>query len=474
MENAEKFYLKDVYYTERGDKNMFKVSWKMTDLCPYHCSYCYMADAVEAARAKKNNPTQEQVEEIASKIDKYVEQHCKNDRTAIWLHLIGGEVSMFNLIAVLDKIKRVNSISIATNLFRKEEYWVELQKYCRSRGIACGVSASFHLEMLNEEQRWEFCHKLKTCKFQMKAVVDNSNCDEYKPYFDYVMENELPLEITLTRDNENRGAKLTKENQEYVDRLRKYQYDLRKKKNRKPYYIAHLKNGERFEYTSNIALLNNTYDGVLDYTGFYCNAGKNNIRITQKGDLLRSACRICSSIMKVGNILDESTWVSRDDMKPFLCDCNFREKGGERTLKGCTCFNNTEMWLPGYDNKTKTYTEKEVKMPNYWEMYAGTDRQLVNCKWDKANVSEEETEAKFKLVAKENAARELKDKLKEDAKLLKEEITELKKEADKYAVDTPEREAIKAKYKALEAEYEKIKASAKAAEAEYEKIKKGN
>lgn len=389
MENAEKFHLKDVYYTERGDKKVFKISWKMTDFCPYHCSYCYMANAVAAAKAKKDNPTQEQVEEIASKLDKYIDSHAEKD-AKIWLHLIGGEVSMFNLINILAKIKRLNAISIATNLYRNVDYWKDLKEYCKSRKISFGISGSFHLEMLNEKQRWDFCEKLNAIHSQMKAVVSNSNCEEYKPYFKYMMDHNLALEITICRDNENRGEHLTEENQKYIDSLRKYQYELRAKKGLKPYYIAHLKNGSTFEYTSNIALLNNTYEGILDYTGFYCNAGENNIRINQKGDLLRSACRICSSIMKLGNIFDESTWVPKKDIKPFICDCNYKGKNEVRQLKGCTCFNNTEMWLPGYNRKTKEYIEqKNVKVPNYFAMYEGVN-QLKDCDWSRANEIDED------------------------------------------------------------------------------------
>ena len=126
MDNIEKFWLKDVYYVERGDKNVFKISWKMTDYCPYSCSYCYMSDAVEKARAKKDNPTQEQCELIASQFDKYLETHAKPEQT-VWLHLIGGEVAIFDLIGILDKIKRLNHISIATNLYRPLEYWKKLK-----------------------------------------------------------------------------------------------------------------------------------------------------------------------------------------------------------------------------------------------------------------------------------------------------------------------------------------------------------
>ena len=391
MENSTKFSLKDIYYVELGDKNIFKVSWKMTDWCPYKCSYCYMSKAVEAAKAKEDNPTQEYVEQIASNLDDYVNSHA-DPNALVRLHLIGGEPSIFNLVALLEKVERVKYISLATNFYRDLDYWVELKDYCIKRQIQLGIAASFHLEMLKtDKQRWDFCHKLLAVKGQLKAVLDNDNIEEYKPYFQFVMDNDLGLEITLTRDGENRGCTLTPENQEYVDQLRDYQYKRRTRRHLKPYFITHHYNGDVNYYSSNISLLNNTKEGILDYSGFYCNAGENNVRINQQGELLRSACRLCSGVMKIGNILDKKSWVNKEDLKPFICNCYTAKLksnyyNSKKVLKGCTCFNNCEMWQPGYNRETKIFTPGVVEpIPNYHEMYKGTKGELVECMWDRAD-----------------------------------------------------------------------------------------
>lgn len=393
MVNSEKFSLKDAYYIESGYPNDYKISWKMTNYCPYNCSYCYMSNAVEAAKAKKDNPTQEELELKASMIDKYLDSHCPKDKF-VKIHLIGGEVAIFDLIKIIDKIKRLDLVTIATNFYRNLTYWEELKSYLKSRNTSLGLSASFHLEMLpTERQRWLFCYKLVQFRSQMKAVVSPENIDVYRPYFDYIMKNKLQLEITLVRDSENKCNynAFTKDQQDYIDSLRKYMYDLQHSKKRRNnfYFRAHLKDGTYNDYTSNISMLNNTKEGILDFSGFYCNAGENNVRINQNGDLLRSACRICSSCMKLGNILDESTWVDQKDLKPFICDCNFKGVDGVRKLKGCTCFNNTEMWQPGYDRKTQVFNESKniIKIPNYFEMYKNS-RQLKDCDWSKQFVSE--------------------------------------------------------------------------------------
>lgn len=386
--NSSKFSLKDAFYIESGYPNDYKISWKMTNWCPYHCSYCYMSNAVEAAKAKKDNPTQEQLEQKAEMLNEYLKTHCDENKR-VKLHLIGGEVAVFDLRKIVEKIPRVKLLIIATNFYRDVEYWGELKEYLRSRNCSLGISASFHLEMLKEEQRWKFCEKLQEISCQMKAVVSPKNIEEYKPYFQYVIDHNLGLEITLERDNENKALynDFTKEQQSYIDYLRNYQYQRKNKRGDNFYFRAHLKDGTYNDYTSNISMLNNTKEGILDFSGFYCNAGENNIRINQKGDILRSACRLCSTYMKLGNILDKSSWVDQKDLKPFICDCNFKDAKGIKKLKGCTCFNNTEMWQQGYNRETKIFNENVniIKIPNYFEMYKNSG-QLKDCDWERQYV----------------------------------------------------------------------------------------
>lgn len=394
----EKFSFEDIAYLERGPKNQFKISWKMTDYCPYSCSYCYMSNAVQAAKAKNDNPSQEFVEKIASKIDKYLETHAKPN-VRVELHLIGGEVSIFDLIGLLNQISRVNRLNIVTNLYRSKEYWAALKQYLDRRGIELRMSASFHLPMLSEEKRLEFIEKANLLKAQVKAVVNNENLQEYYKYFIKIMELKLPLEITVERKGDNKSVTLSEENQKLIDGIREYQAELMSGKDRKPYYIAHLKDGRILPYTSNISLINNLEEHSLDLTGYFCNAGINNVRINQKGQILRSACRLCSAYMFMGNLLDESTWVPKSEILPFICDCNIRDKTGRKAFKGCVAFCNTEMWLPGYNTITCKYNppKRPVVVPNYWAMYdTNGTRELKDCDWSREEEEDfmEETSSK--------------------------------------------------------------------------------
>ena len=54
--------MSDILAIERPYKKrpIYKISWKMTNMCPYACSYCYMSDAVLKAKMCKDNPTQQE------------------------------------------------------------------------------------------------------------------------------------------------------------------------------------------------------------------------------------------------------------------------------------------------------------------------------------------------------------------------------------------------------------------------------
>ena len=374
MNNSEHISMDDIMMIERPyDKRpIFKISWKMTHLCPYACSYCYMSNAVEKAKMCKDNPTQEKVEEIASHFDEMLSK-LADEKDEVQLHLIGGEPSIFDLIKVIEKIKdkRLRYISVASNIYRDYSYWEKLITYCKLRGIDIGVSASFHLEQLDaKEKRDEYANKVIGLKLQCKAVVNNENIKDYKPYFDRFMEANRAIEITLERNNKNECCKLSEENQKYIDSIREYQYN-RKQSNKTylPYYTVTLKNGRKIGYSSNIALINSIKEGALDPSGFYCTAGLHNIRIDLKGNLTRSACRLCSMYFKMGNIL-KGDYEKPDEM--VICKC--REAGKDHIYqdKYCTAFNNTSMYRLGYDRVTGLYNANHgIEIPDYHKLTYG-------------------------------------------------------------------------------------------------------
>lgn len=374
MTNTERIHMDDIMAIERpyDRRPVYKISWKMTDLCPYACSYCYMSNAVAKAKALKSSPKQEDINKIASQFDKVIEKFA-SPKDAIQLHLIGGEPSIYNLIELLEQVKspQLRYVNIASNLYRDKEYWRELYLYSKERGLDFGVSASFHLEALDtEKKRNEYIDKiLEVPKIQCKAVVNNDNLQIYKPYFERLIENQRSIEITLERDSTNKCCKLSEENQEFVDYVRRYQYKLREEKIKGylPYYTVTLKDGKQIGYSSNIALINSIEEGALDPTGFTCTAGLHNIRVEKDGSLKRSACRLCSMYYKLGSIFDLDNIKKPED--EVICKTYEAGKDSKYQTKYCTCFNNTSMYRLGYDRLTGEYNPNHgIEIPDYYKL----------------------------------------------------------------------------------------------------------
>ena len=374
MNNSEHINLSDLMALERPyDKRpLFKISWKMTNMCPYSCSYCYMSKAVAKAKAEHDSPSQEKVEEIASHFDEMLDK-LASPRDSVQMHLIGGEPSIYDLAAVIARVRRVDYLNFATNLYRPYEYWEKLFSYCKSRGIHYGASASFHLEALDTEaKREEYAEKVIGLKVQCKAVVNDRNIDIYEPYLRRFMKNMNSIEITIERDGKNACTALSPMHQKFVDEVREYQF-ARKERNSKdylPYYTATMRNGRKIGYSSNIAFINSLNEGGFDTTGFWCNAGMHNVRIEKDGSMKRSACRLCSMYFKMGNVCDINSY--EKPKGEIICKTTEAGKDHKYQTKYCTCFNNISMHRLGYDRRTGIYNpDHGIEIPDYHMMTYG-------------------------------------------------------------------------------------------------------
>ena len=318
----------DIIKVEKLHK-CFKISWKMTDACNYRCPYCYMKDAV----AKQNHTPQDFVEKIASRIDRLIEVQSKG--RSVNLHLIGGEICLYDLVPVIDKIKskQLKSIILATNFSAKDDYWQRLTDYLRQRNVTPNIISSFHLSQCDKN---EFVRKAIKFNTHVKAVVNSENLDTYRPYFDELLDNGNCVEVTVERDDQNKCVPLTEEQQCYIDFLNK---ELLK---HQTYFNVYLKNGDVITFPSNISFIDSIDIGGFDPDGWVCTAGIDGIRINQKGDVQRAGCRH-SSINKIGNIFDDNIY----DKLPkhnFICRTKETDSKGVFKHKFCTCFGNSSMW----------------------------------------------------------------------------------------------------------------------------------
>lgn len=326
----KKIKMDDIVRVEKTNNN-FKISWKMTDACNYRCPYCYMREAV----AKQRHTPQEDVEKIASRIDKLIEVQANGKN--VMLHLIGGEICLYNLISVLDKIKskQLKSVIFATNFSKDLEYWKKLSDYCHKRDVKPIIIASFHLTECNHE---EFVDKAIKLGVHVKAVVNVDNIETYRPYFYRLIKAGNAVEVTVERDNENSAKELTEEQLHYVSILNN------RLLSKQVYFRVTLKNGRIITYPSNISFINSIDIGGFDPEGFICTAGLDGIRIAQDGSLRRAGCRHASlSKNRLGSIFDDDVW-DKLPKEPWICKTLEAGKDGILVHKMCTCFGNASMW----------------------------------------------------------------------------------------------------------------------------------
>lgn len=349
--------MQDIVRIERISKEQFKISWKMTEGCNYHCSYCYMKDLV----AKGNHTPQETVESYATHIDRILEAA----HTRCQLHLIGGEVCLYDLIAVLEKIHDPNHylrhLICATNFSQTRDYWQSLISYCNGRDIETSIIASFHITQCDTN---EFINKAIALKDNLfvKCVINKDNIAEYKKLFVPLIENGVLIQPTIERDSINTPIALSDEDKAYCDYLhdcyRNKTYDKahwKDIKDKQLYYDVTLKSGEVIHYSSNIEMINDI-EGGLDTEGFYCTAGLSGIRINPKGELQRAGCRFCASKFGAGKLgriedfvaLPKESVLCHTTLPEEAVDENGKKTGKpdySRTKKKlCTAFINATMW----------------------------------------------------------------------------------------------------------------------------------
>ena len=321
--------MEDIVEVKKGSKN-FKISWKMTNWCNYRCSYCYMSKSVSETIT---NTPMEHLLKIASELDNIIKKRANGKY--VNLHLIGGEVGYFDLIKILDCIKsrELRCLIIATNFSSDIKYWYKLLQYCNNRNCFLNIIASLHLEQCNIE---EFIKKIKIMgkHARIKCVINDSNVEIYKKYFDNL--KGVVVQPTLERDSSNTNLKVSKETKEYVDYL-----NSKLDKKLTVYYYITTKSGEKIPFYSNIEMINNIEGGGFDPEGFECTAGLDGVRIEVDGSLRRAGCQWCGKEENwLGNLITGEYTLPTE---PIICHTTIDHKFLGQRHKFCTAFGNTSM-----------------------------------------------------------------------------------------------------------------------------------
>lgn len=125
--------------------DMRTVKWRLTYCCNYRCSYCIQKksiDAYERTIAEDN----ERMLECAPEVNRIIEELGEGARNGVLLELIGGEATLLDLPALIERItsSRLKRLNMTTNFSRGADYFLGIYNTLKARGIEFSLIASLH------------------------------------------------------------------------------------------------------------------------------------------------------------------------------------------------------------------------------------------------------------------------------------------------------------------------------------------
>lgn len=173
--------------------------------CNYNCSYC----------SEKNCKVGNKKPEITQKVLNKLKNELDKMPTLDSIHLIGGEVSQFNIDPLLEIIKEkgIKKGMVTTNLSAKKEWYLNLLNYFEK----VTVTASFHDEYWGYEGFFKKIASLNDYENMFIIIEAVINDDIYEKVFnlynlvnDYNKEHKksIKLSIDLDRTKESFSKKV--------------------------------------------------------------------------------------------------------------------------------------------------------------------------------------------------------------------------------------------------------------------------
>jgi len=282
------------------NSDYFLINWHPTRWCNYHCSYC--------VSPKESYVNENKVLQIAEYINKFINRLPQDKK--IYFKLLGGEVAFYNWINILDKINRINKISMTTNFSNSVTYYKELYIYTRSRNINFCLMCSKHDEnkdyddKIIELTKWclDYGYSLPICRLMVDNNFDLAN-------YEYLKNNKVKLNLSVVRGDKNKIEPL---NETLSNFMKQYW------KNQTGNYATVITSKETFNISNGVQFANTLDDGGFDPTDFDCSAGYNGIFIEPDGSVYRCGCKGVHQAYKVISIKDFKLPLNKDFDKCFI------------------------------------------------------------------------------------------------------------------------------------------------------------
>lgn len=258
-----------------GIEDYFNLTYRVTNVCNYHCPYC-----MQGNDKPKKDTTPELIQIISKKINEVIKElHSYGKK--IDFHLIGGEVSIYdikNLILKNIDFYNIYRFSMVTNLSRDVEYYKDLFSYLKNQKVDIRIKASFHPTETTKEEFINKLIELKEFKVIASLLITEKKYYNIEEMYNELTKLEIPVSVSVERIN---GEPITT-NSNLID------------KDKCLFHVTY-DNGKT-ELLEKYTLLK-SLDSVK---GFVCDVDKNRIIIDNNGSIKK----VCSQQRNLGSIFN--------------------------------------------------------------------------------------------------------------------------------------------------------------------------
>ena len=301
--------IKSIEYT----RNVFKIKWRLTGWCNYHCPYCING------QNKEKNDTWNDDNILIQRAIKINEMLKNNNITKpIHLSLLGGEVIFLNIKAIVSKIDNISNLNITTNFSKPVNYFKDLFVWCKQRGIKLFLHCSYHPEATNfKEKLLELSNWCKLNHFSVPrgSVVIKPEDDAesiLKEYLDFGLTKMVAQRMKLIEDDSL--ADLTDDNQNVIDKVN-IEYENIKSNIPKDFKVT-FNNGDIAEFKTMSNFLSKLDKNGFIPDNYLCYSGINCIVINWDGQIYRSNCYELNWKKSLGNVDIDNIILPKE---PYIC-----------------------------------------------------------------------------------------------------------------------------------------------------------
>lgn len=285
----------------------------MTDWCNFKCPYCITGNydkplipiSVLLERAKKIN---------------HIINQVPTDKK-IRLHFIGGEVTYYNLIQILEYINlsRVDTLNLITNFSQSIGWFKKIIDFLYSSGIQLTLVASYHASFGTKDNFIDKLRLIKEYESRINLLASVVIDENYDISFLHSLKNiGVKLNLSLLRTCTNNS------NITISDKTAQVLNELDDKKSYITNYIY--TDRKRYSFGTSAAANNQIFEGGLIADGYWCTAGSTTVRILPNGNVVGAGCYYCQKNVILGNIDKDDIKILTEPIQCHLSEdkrCNF-------------------------------------------------------------------------------------------------------------------------------------------------------